>query len=88
MKAYKLILQLLKHPFAEIRLLGNYICTGVRYINYSKEFTLDSINDGSKKHLCDECRYDGGTKNIEPCQMCEDISQGVQGGGRSEISNS
>lgn len=75
MKAYKLIWELLKHPFAEIRLLGNYICTGVRYSNYSKYFTLDSIDDGGKEHLCDECWYDGGknfTDDYNPCQDCND----------------
>lgn len=43
MKAYKLILELLKHPFSEVVIFSQYKITHVRYNSYDKRFTLDSI---------------------------------------------
>lgn len=45
MKAYKLILELLKHPFSEVRMVSRYVITHVRYNSYDKKYTLDSIKD-------------------------------------------
>lgn len=45
MKAYKLIFELLKHPFSEVRMISKYKITHVRYNTYDREYTLDSIKD-------------------------------------------
>lgn len=45
MKAYKVIFELLKHPFADVRLINSYICNHIRYNSYCKEFSLESIDN-------------------------------------------
>ena len=80
MKAYKVIFELLKHPFAEVCLTRYYICNHIRYNGYSKNFLLESIDEGTNKedsifNECGkECWYDGGnayTKDYNPCQDCK-----------------
>lgn len=45
MKAYKLILELLKHPFSEVSIFSQYTITHIRYNSYDKKYSLESIKD-------------------------------------------
>lgn len=42
LKAWQLIIELIKHPFSEVRFC-NYYITKVRYNGYDKEHMLDCI---------------------------------------------
>lgn len=44
MKAYKLILELIKHPFSNVKLILNYDLTHIRYNKYNG-YLLESINN-------------------------------------------
>lgn len=81
MKAYKLILNLLKHPFAEVKLLLGYNLTHVRYNSCCKEYLLESITDkyngsedsiaSKKKFLgCDHCLHESGKCNPDNGEFC------------------
>lgn len=52
MKAYKVIFELLKHPFADVCLLNRYVCNHIRYNSYCKEFSLESVDD-KRNHTID-----------------------------------
>lgn len=43
MKAYKLILKLLRHPFSDVVIFGQYTLTHADHNNYLKEYDLRSI---------------------------------------------
>lgn len=45
MKAYKVIFELLKHPFADVSLINSYVCNHIRYNRYCKEFSLESVDN-------------------------------------------
>lgn len=45
MKAYKLILELLKHPLSEVEIFSQYKTTHIKYNSYCKSYTLNSIKD-------------------------------------------
>mgnify|MGYP003303932905 CR=1 FL=1 len=43
LKAWQLIIELIKHPFKEVT-FGGWHITNIRYNGYAKVHTLDSIN--------------------------------------------
>lgn len=45
MKSYKLILDLIKHPFREVVFCGVYKITHTKYNRYLKQYTLESLTD-------------------------------------------
>ncbi len=45
MKAYKLIFELLKHPFGDVVFSGVYKITHTKYNRYLKQHTLESFTD-------------------------------------------
>lgn len=48
LKAWQLIIELIKHPFKEVAFGGWYI-TNIRYNRYAKVHVLDSINSVPQK---------------------------------------
>lgn len=44
MKAYKLILELIKHPFSNVKLIMDYDLTHIRYNKY-RGYLLESISN-------------------------------------------
>lgn len=69
MKAYKLIFELLKHPFSDVTLISTYILTNVRYNNYDKKFLLESIKDSK------EDNYELPVSYITDERECENFSK-------------
>lgn len=81
MKAYKLIWELVKHPFANVVTQHHCNVNHTRYNSYYKYILLESIDDGTNKkdstlsNCGKECWYDGGNAfvdNYNPCQDCGD----------------
>lgn len=54
MKAYKLIFELLKHPFGGVVFSGVYKITHTKYNRYLKQHTLESFTDEIVREKCNK----------------------------------
>ena len=54
MKAYKLIFELLKHPFGDVVFSGVYKITHTKYNKYLKHHTLESLTDEIVREKCNK----------------------------------
>lgn len=54
MKAYKLIFELLKHPFGDVVFSGVYKITYTKYNQYLKHHTLESLTDEIVMEKCNK----------------------------------
>lgn len=54
MKAYKLIFELLKHPFGDVVFSGVYKITHTKYNKYLKHHTLESLTDEIVRGKCNK----------------------------------
>ena len=54
MKAYKLIFELLRHPFGDVVFSGVYKITHTKYNRYLKHHTLESLTDEIVRKECNK----------------------------------
>lgn len=64
MKAYKLIFELLKHPFGDVVFSGVYKITYTKYNRYLKQHTLESLTD---ERVREECNKNKLSELKRPC---------------------
>lgn len=64
MKAYKLIFELLKHPFGDVVFSGVYKITHTKYNRYLKQHTLESLTD---ERVREECNKSKTSELKRPC---------------------
>jgi hypothetical protein len=65
MKAYKLIFELLKHPFGDVVFSGVYKITHTMYNRYLKHHTIESLTD---ERVREECNKNKLSELKRPCE--------------------